>query len=819
MFQNYLVTAFRNLVRHKLYSFINIAGLTVGLTCAIFIILFVRDQLSYDRWIPATQNLYRLEERVSLPGQPPKLSAMTPFVAAQAMLDNIPEVQARTRLLRPATTILVGNRQFPERVDFVDPNFLQMIRLPLVAGDPAKVFSRPASAVLTESTARKYFGGAWPVGKIIVISGKRCDRPESCALKQQALTVTGILRDLPHNTQLQADVMVPNTVLPPIRPNWFWIDGWSYIRLAPGADSQAVTAKFRAVIDRAVDTMPVLNIRKRGSEVIAPSLTPFTQVHLAANRSYDMTPPASRALVYGFSAIGALILLIACFNFTNLATARAMMRAREISLRKVVGAKRRQLVMQFLGEALLTAMIALALALALNEVLLPVFDRVLGLPIAINYLKDWQLLLGIVAVGAMAGLLSGVYPALVLSAFRPAPMLRMSGTGGQGAGLTRTVLVVLQFAVSIGLGIAAAVIFAQVSYSRTLDLGFRKDAIAILKIGDLPPATADSMARALRTGPDIAAVATSDDIPFSGGHDHISGHAPGASSSEELVLVPASPDYIRLYGIRLLNGRLLSEDRPTDGLVPPQVRSGKPFNVLVNASAARRLGYSPQDAIGKTFVLDNLGHNTVTIVGVVADTKQDGPKSPVLGTMYMYWPAFPVDTLSIRIRDGRIAEGLSFIARTWHAHAPSAAVQWHFLDEDFSRQFQADERQGTLFDLFVGIAIFIACLGLFGLAAFSTERRTREIGLRKTFGAATSDIVWMLLRQFSVPVLIANAIAWPVAWYYLHGWLQGFAYRITLSPLYFVTAGAAALVIAWATVLVHAVRVAGANPIHALRYE
>ncbi|HUE62954.1 MAG TPA: ABC transporter permease [Rhizomicrobium sp.] len=819
MFHNYLLVAFRNLVRHKLYSFINIAGLTVGLTCAIFIILFARDQLSYDRWIPGTDNLYRLEERVSLPGQPPKLSAMTPFLAAQAMQDNIPEVQERTRLMRPATTILVGNRQFPEHVDFVDPNFLQMIRLPLVAGDPARVFAKPASAVLTESAARKYFDDAWPIGKTIVISGKRCDRPENCALKQQALTVTGILRDLPHNTHLLADVMVPTTVLPPIRPNWFWIDAWSYVRLAPGADSQAVTAKFRAVIDRAVDTMPALNIRKRGSEVIAPSLTPFTQVHLAANRSYDMTPPASRTLVYGFSAIGALILLIACFNFTNLATARAMMRAREIALRKVVGAKRRQLAVQFLGEALLTAMIALILALALTEVLLPVFDRVLSLPIAIDYFKDWPLLLAVIGVGALAGLLSGAYPALMLSAFRPALVLRMSGTGGQGAGFTRTALVVLQFAVSIGLGIAAAVIFAQVSFSRTLDLGFRKDAILVMKISDLPPASADSLARALRTGPDIAAVATSDDIPFSGGHDHISGHVPGAASSEELVLVPASPDYIRLYGIHLLAGRLLSEDRPTDGLVPPQVRGGKPFNVLVNASAARRLGYSAQSAIGKAMVLDNLGHNTVTIVGVVADTKQDGPKSPALGTMYMYWPDFPVDTLSVRIRDGHIPEGLSFIARTWHAHAPSAAVRWHFLDEDFSRQFQTDERQGTLFGLFVGIAIFIACLGLFGLAAFSTERRTREIGLRKTFGARSGDIVWMLLRQFSLPVLIANAIAWPVAWYWLQDWLQGFAYRIALSPLYFAGAGAAALVIAWATVFVHALRVAGASPVHALRYE
>jgi putative ABC transport system permease protein len=327
------------------------------------------------------------------------------------------------------------------------------------------------------------------------------------------------------------------------------------------------------------------------------------------------------------------------------------------------------------------------------------------------------------------------------------------------------------------------------------------------------------MARALRTGPDIAAVATSDDIPFTRGHNHVSVHAPGAVASEELVLVPSSPEYMTLYGIPLLAGRLLSEDRPADGLVPTDVRGGRPFNVLVNASAARRLGYTPQEAVGKVVVLDGLGRNSVTIVGVVADIKQDGPKSLAESTMYQYWRAFPVEDLSIRIRAGHIRQGLAFIDSTWHAFAPSIAIQRHFLDEDYDKQFQSDDRQGTLFAIFVGVAIFIACLGLFGLAAFATERRTREIGLRKVFGARTRDVVLLLLWQFSIPVLLANLIAWPVVWYYLHGWLQGFAYRITLSPLYFIAAGLAALLIAWATILTHAWRVARANPVHALRTE
>jgi putative ABC transport system permease protein len=827
MIRNYLMVAFRNLVRHKLYSFINIAGLTVGLTCAIFIILFVRDQLSYDRWIPGTENLYRVEDTMTLPGKPPEQNAKTPFPATQAMLEQIPEVQARTRLARRSITILVGNRQFPQTVDAVDPNFLQVIRLPLAAGDPASVFAKPESVVLSETTARKYFGEASPIGKTIVASSQHCDDSyQNCQIQQQALVVTGILRDLPHNTQLQADVMVPNTssasrVNQEMRESWVWLSSWGYVRLAQGADPNVVTQKFKTVIDHMLDPAKRVNVRERGSDMLTPRLTPFIDAHLSTDRFGGMTPPGSWNMVYGFSAIGALILLMGCFNFTNLATARAMTRAREIALRKVVGAKRIQLIIQFLGEALLTAGVALVFALALTEILLPLFDRVLGLPIEIHYLRDWQLLLFIAGVGAAAGLLSGAYPALVLSAFRPASVMRVSSGTSQGTGLTRTTLVVLQFAVSIGLGIAAAVIFAQISFSRNIDIGFRKDAVVVVNTDGIPPGTVDSLALRLRTSSDITDAAASQAVPFSDGNNNISAHPPGATSSEEFVLVPASPDFMHLYGIKLLAGRLLSEQHGGDGVLPDQLqgKNVQPFNVLINATAALRMGYSPQAAIGKTLTFDALGGGNATIVGVVADIKQHGPKNAVEGTMYMYWRSFPLGNLSVRIRDGREQEGLAFIDRTWHAFTPGVAIQRHFLDDDYDRQFLTDERQGTLFGIFVGIAIFIACLGLFGLAAFTVSRRTKEIGIRKVFGARVRDMVFLLLWQFSIPVLIANAIAWPVAWYYLHDWLQGFAYRITLSPLYFLGAGATALVIAWATVFIHARRVAGANPIHALRYE
>ena len=373
----------------------------------------------------------------------------------------------------------------------------------------------------------------------------------------------------------------------------------------------------------------------------------------------------------------------------------------------------------------------------------------------------------------------------------------------------RTSLVVLQFAVSIGLGVAVAVVFAQISFARNIDPGFQKSGVVLIDAGDIAPTARDSFAQALRRNSGITDVAISDGVPLGdNGHSdtvpHPAGFKPGVS-----VHLHQS-EFAQLCSVRLLAGRLLSKSRGAD-----RHRENTPYNALINATGARQLGYTPQSVIGKTFL--SLPDTSMTVVGVLDDVQMDGPRKPIAGTIYFYDPKH-APFVSVRVRGEELLT-LSFIDRTWRAFAPTVALQRHFLTDDFDGQFKADKRQGAIFGLFVGIAIFISCLGLFGLAAFSTERRTREIGLRKTFGADTNDIVWMLLRQFSLPVLIANAIAWPVAWYWLHDWLNGFAYRITLSPLYFLGAGAIALLIAWATVFAHALRIARANPINALRYE
>jgi putative ABC transport system permease protein len=426
----------------------------------------------------------------------------------------------------------------------------------------------------------------------------------------------------------------------------------------------------------------------------------------------------------------------------------------------------------------------------------------------------------ILAIAVAAGLIGGIYPALVLSGFRPAAVLRANQSGNPGSGTLRSVLVVLQFAVSIGLGIAAIVVFRQVDYARHIDLGFRRDNIVITGTGGrLSPEGVQNFMRTLAKGPGILDVASSTTIAFNGDNNTLPTQRPGDPQFLSPTSFAVSPNYFSLYGIKILAGRVLSDKRADDVfysiMEPDFAAKNEGHNVMVNASLAKALGYAPADIIGKSFIF---GKSHMRVVGVAADILMEGVRTPVMQTVFIYSPK-RTGGLSIRIQAGRTQEAMAYIEKTTRSFVPNVAMQRTFLDDSYEKLYQADKKQGTIFAVFVAIAIVIACLGLFGLAAFTAGRRTKEIGIRKVFGARDRDVALLLLWQFSLPVLIANLIAWPIAWYYLHDWLNGFAYRISLSPLYFVGVGVIALVIAWLTILGHALRVARANPIHALRYE
>jgi putative ABC transport system permease protein len=816
MLGHYLRMAARGFVRHKLYTFINVVGLSMALACAILILLFVRDQLSYDAWIPGTRNLYRMQVTWNESGGRLMATALSPFPVLNAMKAQIPGITAVTHVVPEQMTVKAGDRQSLQTLTVVDPNFFQVIKLPLIAGDPATVLAEPESIVLSQSMARKYFGETDPVGKFLQLSGVapfQCKpSDDACFAAAHTLRVTGVLRDLPHNTQLIADFVMPNTSradeLTPAEKQGAWtgtLGNVSYIELARGTNQEKLLGELRPILDRSIETG---NASLTGSQLEHYSLTPFRDVHLTPGKFGEMKPTGSRATVYGFALIALLIVLVACCNFMNLATARATLRAREIGLRKVVGAKRRELAVQFLVEAVCTTLISLAIALSLVEMLLPFYDRFLDEPIGLHYLNDGRMLAGTIMATILVGLLSGAYPAMVLSGFRPVSTLKASGAGQTGSGLLRSALVVGQFVVSIGLGIAVIVIFRQIHFARTLDLGFDRYGMVVIKsAADIPADARVRLARVLRTGPGIVGTALSNVVPFDTGwaFNQIV-HVPGEISGITAHVVMISPEFPSLYGMRLLAGRLLSADRGEDM---------RAKNVLINTASARRFGFTPAQAVGKMIDLQG---SRLRIAGVLNDAMKDDLRSTV-------WPVvYRVDTddcilLSVRVRADQLSAALAFIDSTWRSFAPKAAMQRYFMSDAFDDLFASDDRQGTMFVAFVTLAILIACLGLFGLAVFTAERRTKEVGIRKISGAHTGDIVGLMLWRISAPVLVANLIAWPLAYLYLHRWLEGYADRIPLSPLYFLGAGGAALLIAWATVYANTLRLARASPIHSLRYE
>lgn len=827
MLRHHLITALRSLAYHRLYSIINIAGLSIGLAAAVLIVLYVRDELSYDDWIPGTANLYRLEATFHIPGTDPAPFAMASYPVVTAIRGQIPQVRAAIHVHPESMTVGLGDRQFRETVTFVDPDFFQVIRLPLADGDPARVLAEPESVVLSQSTARKLFGSLDPIGRTLTLapdSHSSCDSNDAACLSMvYTVTVTGVVRDLPHNTQFVMDMVVPSNSRADSMPafekanDWTSLDGnFGYLELTPGADPAAVVSAVKSILDRSFDPRK-LGVNLPMSEFEQYRLTPLRETHLTSDQFRGMTPGGSWTTVYGLSAIALLIVIIACCNFTNLATARATLRAREIAVRKLGGAKRWELIVQLLIEAVLFSVASLVIALALVEIALPPYSRFLGRPIALHYLADWPLLAALVAASMAVGVASGMYPAVVLSRFRPALSLRSRPDGFGSPGMLRAALVIVQFAISIGLGIIALVVVRQVEFARQVDLGFDRDGVVIVRgIGGLTPSTRDSLASALRANPQIAAVSYSNAVPFELSYvDNDQIRTSGGPVAVAAQVINIDPEFASLYGMKVLAGRFLSEQRGED----LTTRRATVRNMLINATGARRLGFSPEQAVGQSVSVG--GRYTGRIVGVLNDTKLQGMRSPVPPELFYFdqADAHAMRLMSLRIRGELAPQTLSFIDRTWRSFVSGAAIDRYYLSEAFDTLFQPDQKQGQILGLFVGIAMVIACLGVIGLAVFTAERRTKEIGVRKIAGARTQAIVSLMLWRISVPVLIANLIAWPLAYSYLNRWLEGYAYRISLSPAYFLAGGAVALLAAWTAVFAHTLRLARTSPIHALRYE
>jgi len=823
MFRNYLAAALRNLSRNRLYAGVTILGLTIAFTSAILIGLYLRHELTYDRFIPGHERVFLITQTIGTRDKPPFRLDDTSAVLAADLKARLPEIQyiARTAPTGFPPTLRHGDVSIGERAFVsVDPDFFKVLPLPAIAGDPGTALEAPDGLVLTRSAARKYFGQDRPVGQRLLMNGK-------------PMRITAVIEDIPSNSHLTGDVFgssrAADSILRNLEDAAYTSNGnLTYVRLKPGASAASVNARLVAFVAERIRPMVEKTNPNEHYTELSMRLKPLTSIHLDPADGGDPKPGADVKVLTGIGVIGALIVIVAAINFVTLMTARAARRAVEVGVRKALGAERRHLVLQFMGEALVYVAVALVLAVALAELLLPAVNAALQRKMSFDYLSDPALLAAMVGVALVTGLLAGVYPALVLSAFRPAAVLKGGPLGGGSRGLiVREVLVVAQFAVLVTLLLSTTTIVRQTLFALRDATHTNKDNVLMLFA---EPCT-DALRNAVLAVPGVRSAACSS--PAAVGMNH-SVNMVGANGQHKMLEYhQVDTGFFEVYGVRPLAGRLFDRNRPADdgantgGAAPP---------VLLNETAARELGFrKPQSAVGKALnwsydpamALSRMSttyapYQNSTIIGVVPDISFDTVRLKTEPTFYYVSPKNDVIqsvALNIRLDPLRSAQAVQGIDRIWKTFSHGQPVQRYFADQFLLRLYLDNVIQGGFIAICALIAISIACLGLFALSAFSAERRTKEIGVRKAMGASSGDILKLLLWQFTKPVLWATLIAWPLGYLAMRWWLAGFAYRVDLAPWTFAAAAAAAIVIALATVFVHALNVARAKPLNALRYE
>ncbi|MFV3128809.1 ABC transporter permease [Niveispirillum sp. KHB5.9] len=813
MLRNWFMVALRNLLRHKLYTAINVLGLAAGLAAALLITIFVRHELSYNSLFTDAGKTWRMVRTEHLPGRPPSTYAAQSMPTAAALKQAFPQIETIVRSGRTREIVKRGDESLYVSFHAVDTDYLRVFDWPFLAGDPQTALSQPNSVVLTKAVALKIFGEQEALGRTLTL------------VEGRVLTVTGVMKNPPSNVTDEIEALVsiatPLPFLERQRENWGsnWLS--IYIQLAPGTDMAGLEADLKGFLAR---TRPSVTPESDGGYRAELSLQPLLDI-----RTHPLPGGAgtSMAVISGLIALAALIMAIAAINFVNLATARATMRAREVALRKTLGAPRRLIIVQFLGESLLLTLLAGFLAMAVVEVGLEPFQTALGIKLDAAF--HGAALMGGMTLGlsVLLGLLGGLYPAFVLSGFRPAQVLRSNKSAGVGGGRLRAALVVAQFAVAIGLSVGTLVVLEQTRYASSQELGFDKENVVLLRGFEYAAAREklETFKQRLLADPAVASVAGAPWAPADPS-ERTSTYGILTGGRNETMTIRTEPvdfGYFETLDAKMVAGRSFDRTRGTDELklVPEGTRvEGRTAATIISATAVQQFGWgSPAEAIGRTINYpEDEGDVTLQVIGVVADLQYKSARTSTVATIYQALPD-QVRVLMVRLRPGDMSATLNRIDSLWREMVPDVPLRRHFLDEGVERLYADDIRQGKLFAAFAGLAVIIACLGLFGLASFTAERRTKEIGIRKVLGASVPDLIRLLVWQFSRPVLVANLIAWPAAWYGLSRWLEGFAYRVDLNPLVFLAAGAGALMIAWVTVAGHAARVAVEKPVKALRYE
>jgi putative ABC transport system permease protein len=828
MWGNYLTVASRALMRHKLYAFINIFGLALGLAACLLLLLYLRYETSYDSWLPDADRVFQVQTSGidASSGARVSMQAATRPVAA-ALAKDFRQIEAVSKLEGDDIVILKDGQALRAPVFAADERFFDIVAVPFLRGDGANALKTVDSVALSRTEALRQFGSLDVVGRTLttVRDGKTFD-----------LRVAGVFEDLPKNSHLNFGIVRRFTSLEESPCPWGCVNGGAYVKLKPGVDVAAINAAMPAWEKRNVPEKDVAggDLRSQWDW----RLVNVRDVHLSGAEG-DRPGNDLRTLAT-FAIVAALILAMACVNFVNLTTARASRRAREVAVRKVLGARRAQLVVQFLGESMLLVATAMVIALALVELVLPVFSAFLDADLRLAYFGAGGMALPIAALTLLVGVAGGLYPAFYLSRAQPASILKGGKAAAEtvGAGRLRSLLVVAQFAVSIGLIACTAIVYRQTVFARTVDAGYQRDSLLEIKGVDQPEVlpVRETLEREIAATGGVTGVAGTMIEPGSSRTLYTNVAAPGESAPVKLGWYSVEPGFFDVLKIPMLAGRPLSARFANDkafidgaaikyqeDLAAAQRRiAERGVNVVLNALAAERLGFAdPAAALGKQIRIPMFQNDilvSATVVGVARNSRFRSVREPV--EPMIYYDSGYYRWLVVRYRPGADPEQVRAAAeRAWRRLLPAVPFEAQFAETRLAGLYGADEARGKTFAGFAALAILIACLGLFGLAAFTAERRTREIGIRKVFGARIPDILRLLAWQFSKPVMAANLVAWPAAWWAMRGWLNGFDLRLPLGPGPFVMAALLALAIAVGTVAGHAFRVARLNPIHALRYE
>jgi len=786
MIKNYLKVAFRNIIRHKGYSFINIAGLAIGMACSIVLFLYIQNELSYDRFHENSERIYRVISQ-SEGDSKVSLFAKTPAPLAPALVNDFPEIEQAVRIGKNNFFVTFQNRRFNETVIFADPEIFSVFSFPLTAGDPQTALTEPHSLVLSEKSAEKYFGEENPMGKILSLGG------------WQDFKITGVLKNIPENSHLRFDFLARfEDYAARHFDRWGISNYYTYVLVSNTFSQTSYNEKLPVFIEKYAGADARYVYKRRFP------LQAMTRIHLHSNLRGEMSPNNDIRNIAIFSIVALFILLIACFNYMNLSTARHTIRTKEVGLRKVIGASKAQLIKQFMGETFVLTFISLFLTLGLAEVFLPLFNHLSGKELMLDWFHNSLLILFVAVVLFFVSIVSGIYPSFFISGFQPARALKGQVRTKAPVPLLRQAFVISQFAVSVTFIITTALIFCQLNYMKNKKLGFEKEHVVMVPLNDSEVLkNIETMKRELTANPAVLSVCASSYFPGRKlwyQNYWYEGAAEGVAPMMHWIAV--DHDFIDTFQIEILEGRNFSRNFTGDS------RNA----YLLNEAAVREIGW--ESPIGRQFEIIERG----PVIGVVKDFHFFSLHQKIEPLALLIYPE-GLDYLAVRISPNAVPDTLAFPGRTWNDFSGAQPFEYSFLDEDYGNLYKAETRLTTIFGYITVLSIFIACLGLFGLASFMIERKTKEIGIRKVLGASVSNLFLTLSKEFVKCVFAANIIAWPLGYFIISRWLRNFAYRISIGLWVFLAAMVSALFIAVLTVSYQTIRAAVANPVDALRYE